>query len=66
MIRKFIKKIKDWFWLRKYRKYKAKLGSMYGMDNTSMYPYVMKSAIFPLNKDSINAYPDSVRKEIKR
>ena len=61
-IKKIITKIKVWNDHRKFKKLAKKFGAVRYMDTSSMYPYVMKSAYFPVNKDFLYADTDSVKK----
>lgn len=63
LIKKLITKFRVWNDHRKFKKAAKKLGCVRYMDVSSMYPYMMKSAYFPLNKDFVYADTDSVKKK---
>lgn len=62
-IKKLIIKIRVWNDHRKFKKLAKKLGAVRYMDTASMYPFVMKSAYFPVNKDFIYADTDSIKQK---
>lgn len=62
-IKRLITKIIVWNDHRKFKKTAKKLGCVRYMDMASMYPYMMKSAYFPLNKDFVYVDTDSVKEK---
>lgn len=61
-IKRIITKVKVWNDKRKFKKFAKKCGAVRYMDISSLYPFVMKSAYFPADKDFVYYDTDSVKK----